>query len=248
MPFFVASPLHFVPVSLTTLDLMNLRFNALFTHDEEGRVCFVNEPDGARAPRFCLGRTRAGATWRFRDDVPASTVTRIEALCRDEPGNGDLRVPPRHARRYRAILEACAPIGQEWAGPAYHFPATLPPPGAALVRLDATNAHLLRGGSLEPWIADIGHNEPLLALVCEGRAVSVCASVRITPAAHEAGVETASAFRGRGFAPAVVAGWARAVRALGGEPFYSTSWQNAASQAVAHKLGLIPFGSDFHVT
>ena len=46
----------------------------------------------------------------------------------------------------------------------------------------------------------------------------------------------------------VVAGWARAVREAGVEPLYSTSWQNAASRAVARKLALVPFGSDVHIT
>ncbi|MXY71814.1 MAG: GNAT family N-acetyltransferase, partial [Dehalococcoidia bacterium] len=77
---------------------------------------------------------------------------------------------------------------------------------------------------------------------------SVCGSVRITPEAHEAGVETSANARGRGFAVAVVAAWAQAVRALGAEPLYSTSWDNAASQAVASKLGLIPYASTFHMT
>ena len=78
--------------------------------------------------------------------------------------------------------------------------------------------------------------------------MSVCRSVRITPAAHEAGVETLPAFRGRGYAPDVVAGWARVVQSLGAMPFYSTSWENTASQAVAKKRHLVPYGTDLHVT
>ncbi|HZS91689.1 MAG TPA: GNAT family N-acetyltransferase, partial [Chloroflexota bacterium] len=43
---------------------------------------------------------------------------------------------------------------------------------------------------------------------------------------------------------AVVAGWARAIRASGRIPLYSTSWDNHASQAVARKLGLVQYGTD----
>jgi len=36
----------------------------------------------------------------------------------------------------------------------------------------------------------------------------------------------------------------RALREQGGEPLYSTSWDNKASVAVARKLGLVPYGED----
>jgi predicted GNAT family acetyltransferase len=72
--------------------------------------------------------------------------------------------------------------------------------------------------------------------------------VRITPLAHEAGVETVPLFRGRGYARAVVAAWSAAVRALGAEPLYSTTWQNMASRAVARALGLVAVGRDLHIT
>jgi len=77
--------------------------------------------------------------------------------------------------------------------------------------------------------------------------VSVCRSVRITPAAHEAGVETLPDFRAKGYAQDVVAGWARLVRSMGAIPLYSTSWENTASQALAKKLRLVMYGADFQV-
>jgi RimJ/RimL family protein N-acetyltransferase len=38
------------------------------------------------------------------------------------------------------------------------------------------------------------------------------------------------------------------VRALDATPFYSTSWDNLASQGVARRLGLTLAGVDFHLT
>ena len=229
-------------------DWLDLRLRALYLHDDRGRIVTRNALDRGRAPRFFLGRTSGGNRWRFRDDLPDELVAGIEALCEAEPFAADLREPPLHAARYHALLAEEAPIGETWAGPAYRFPATLPPAAGDTVRLTVENAALLRGGDLEPWLEDIGRSEPLLAVVREGRAVSVCGSVRITPEAHEAGVETSTDSRGNGFAATVVAAWARAVRELGAEPLYSTSWENTASQAVARKLGLIPCASDYWLT
>ena len=42
------------------------------------------------------------------------------------------------------------------------------------------------------------------------------------------------------------AAWAQAVRTQGGIPLYSTSWDNRASRAVAHNLGLSLYGEDLH--
>jgi hypothetical protein len=88
---------------------------------------------------------------------------------------------------------------------------------------------------------------PLVAFIVDGQAVAVCGSVRITPKAHEAGLETAAPFRRGGYGKAVVATWSSEVRALGIEPLYSTTWQNDASRAVARTLGLVPVGRDLQV-
>jgi predicted GNAT family acetyltransferase len=63
--------------------------------------------------------------------------------------------------------------------------------------------------------------------------------------AAEAGVETDAAFRGLGFAARVTAAWALAIRASGRIPLYSTSWSNTASLAVARKLGLTQYATDW---
>ena len=47
---------------------------------------------------------------------------------------------------------------------------------------------------------------------------------------------------------AVVAAWARAVREIGAEPLYSTSWDNTPSRSVARKLNLIPYAADYWLT
>jgi hypothetical protein len=45
----------------------------------------------------------------------------------------------------------------------------------------------------------------------------------------------------------VTAAWAAAIRASGRIPLYSTSWSNTGSLAVARKLGLSVYASDWSV-
>jgi predicted GNAT family acetyltransferase len=97
---------------------------------------------------------------------------------------------------------------------------------------------------LSEWDA----HQPCFAVVVDGRTVSVCNTARFTARAAEAGLATAEKFRGRGYGPRVTAAWAAAVRAEGRIPLYSTWWANAASQAVARKLGLRQYAVDLHIT
>ena len=228
-------------------ELMDLHVQALFTHDARSRLVSVNVPGGGGvAPRLFIGRTRTGCLWRFRADLPETLVEELEALCADEPAGEELHGTPRHAEAYVRLLDGHAPVRSVEAGPAYHFTEYFEP-SRPLLALTETNAEILRGG-FEGLVEELPAWQPFFALVEDGRAVSVCRSVRITPAAHEAGVETLPEFRGKGYAKEVVAGWARAVQSTGAVPLYSTSWENTASQALAKKLRLAPYGDDFHIT
>ena len=233
---------------LSDLQLMSIHVRALFGHDADSRLLFVNEPDSAltSAPRLFLGRTRAGNVWRFRAGLPESLIRELGSLCADEPPvNEDVEVRPRHAERYVRLLEQHAPVERVSIGPAYYFSENIGP--SRCIALTKSDAARLQGG-FEELIAELPAWQPFVAFIEEGRAVSVCRSVRITAEAHEAGVETLPDFRGRGYAKDVAAEWARRVSAAGAIPLYSTSWENKGSQAVARKLGLACYGADFSVS
>ena len=234
---------------LTDLELMNIHISALFTHNIESRLLFVNEPGGTviPAPRLFLGRTRAGNVWRFHADLPEKLCEELTALGADEPPmKAESGEPPRHLDRYVQLLESDAPVQKMSGGPAYRF-TKYEMPSKPLSAVTENDAEILQGGC-EEFVAELSTWQPFVALVEETRAVSVCRSVRITPEAHEAGVETLPDFRGKGYAKDVVAEWARLVRASGNVPLYSTSWENFASQAVARKLELKCYGADLQIT
>jgi RimJ/RimL family protein N-acetyltransferase len=233
--------------SLSHQHLMQLAADVLFTHNARGRIVCVNEPDGAVAPRFYLGRTKDGNIWRMRHDLPEAVVEQMEVLARDEPiphSLSDLRKPPVKLEAFKQALEAHAPVREISSGPEYCFPNEIAtPPGTEAVRMTHADTDVLRPHFA--WlIQGLGRMPPVFAVVQDGQAVSVCFSSRISAEADQAGVETIAAYRGRGYAPAVVVAWARAIRELGSAPLYSTSWANLASQGVARKLGLRMFGAE----
>lgn len=90
----------------------------------------------------------------------------------------------------------------------------------------------LIAGHLGPWAIAAKIAEP----------ISICHTPAYSSAAAEAGVWTHPNFRGRGLAPAVVHAWWNQARLHWATLFYSTDGGNAASQAVATKLGLCSIG------
>jgi len=234
---------------LTDLELMRQHVDAEFTHDAAGCMVSTNEPAAVPAPRFFLGHTSDAMVHRYRADVSAARRSAlkaaIEAVARDS--SSAAAGEPLDPTPFERILSQDAPIKHTSVGLAFRFPRTLrSEPGTQILR-SSEDANLLHP-LLAAWAPDIRASAPLVAFVFDGQAVAVCGSVRITPRAHEAGVETASPFRGRGYGRAAVSAWSAAVRALDAEPLYSTTWQNTASRALACSLGLVSVGRDLHIT
>ena len=231
------------PSALATLDL---QIAALFIHDANGRMQRSNEPlPNSVAPRFFFARTLEGNRWRFRDDLPSAVVEQLEALAASEPAMSDMRRSMKNLERIRTVLTTHAPILGESHGPAYRFPAEIPQP-SNVVMIDHSNLALLQ--EMEPDLDRFERNRavmgPCAVVVEDGRAVSMCFSSRWTAHAAEAGLDTLPHARRRGYAVAVVAAWANAVRESGRMPLYSTSWENLPSQGVARRLGLILYAED----
>jgi GNAT superfamily N-acetyltransferase len=223
------------------------RIEAMYRASGDGRIETTNEWDGRPAPRIHLFRSAGFVRILIRHDIADYIALRLLDLAEYEPQPAHPRAAPRFADAYLRILAEVGPVQAVWSGPALRFPERVMAVPPDVVPIGLTNAGLLL--PLFPdWLADVPHRQPFVAAVSEGRAVAVCASVRITPYVHEAGVATAPQYRRRGHAMRAVAAWAGAVRDRGAEPVYSTAWENAASLAVARSLGLDGFGSDYRVT
>ena len=224
---------------------MRTHVETLFTLDSLGRMRSVNTPGGTAAPRFFLGQTSEGNQCWLRYDLEDDVVRRLESLCEREPIHSDLRGKTGNSAPYEALLAQHALIESVWAGPAYCFPDEFEVSGTTVL-ISENDRELLRP-LFEDWLDDVRECQPFVVFLRDGVAVSLCATVRTTARADEAGVDTHPDFRGHGFAGQVVTAWAKAVRHLGRVPLYSTSWENTASRAVARKLGLVQFGADFHI-
>ena len=205
---------------------------------ESRRIATSSEPNARSAPFFVLIRGTSKVAWGVRNDLSKEVADELDRLANEEPTVSDFRTPPLHNDRYLSLVG-----GQIVSGPAFTFPEEIVQPSDITLvdRLDLLERNF-RG-----WIAsEIAWCSPIVAVMDAGYPVSVCfCATRNSAPAVEAGLETAAACRGRGFAPRVTAAWARAIRASGRIPLYSTSWSNAASLAVARKLGLVQYASDW---
>lgn len=221
-----------VTPEMTTPELC-LRTRYVF--DEDGRIVSTRSPNPSRGSAFMLVRGPTGCGWAIHKDVEPKIAEEVEGLAQEERPISDLRTPPVHAERYDALVG-----GELKSGPAFSFPETLPPSGETETIDDLPQLEYHFTG----WTAaEIPDASPIVAVIVDGRAVSVCFCARRAGFAAEAGLETAPAFRGRRLAPRVAVAWALAMRESGRTPLYSTSWSNDASLAVARKLGLIPYAA-----
>ena len=211
----------------------DIHLRTLFLLDGAGRILGTHEPDPDPGPLFALIRGRTSCAWAVRADVQQEIAEELDGLAREEPTVANFCDAPVHTEQYRALAR-----GEVYSGPAFAFPETVEEPDATVL----VNEVRLLARHFSGWTAaELTGRSPVVGVVEDGHAVSVCFCARRSETAAEAGLETAEAFRGRGLGPQVAAAWALAVRASGRIPLYSASWANGASLAVARKLGLVAY-------
>ena len=221
---------------MTDPDFLPDLAETMFATDANGRL--VGE-----VPHLHLLRTPETFIARCHADLSEETAARLADLAKRPRGR-----PSQWAREYAdyvEVLRKVAPVQAIRAGPLYRFPSVIEAVGDAIAIGD-DNADLLLGG-LDEWRPDVAAGLPMVAVVVDGRAVSICASVNASKTAHCAGVETLAGYRGKGLAAQSVSAWAREVRTVGAEPVYGTTFDNLSSQGVARRLGLDLMASEFSI-
>jgi hypothetical protein len=227
----------------TDLELITLHTIALFKHDAGCRITGSNEPIPEPAPRLYIGRSPEGNVWRFGTSVPANLAARMDEVLRAEPPVTDLEAPPRCLQALSDLLGSHAPVTDVSSGPAWLVPTDASAPDGVAITSSLSPDQIRDADQL--FASDVAPMLPYAAVVVDGQVASLCSCSRITPDVAEAGLVTVAEHRGHGYAVAVTATWAAAVRATGRLPLYSTSWDNHASRRVAAKLNLRLYGADF---
>jgi len=229
--------------STEDLSLMLAHFDACYVVNQDSDIVCVNDWIKSAAPALWVGFTSGGTMWRFHKDVPSNVREQTEALLLKESFEDREAKFPAKDSEYRRLF----PAHGAKAGPTYWMPLSPTRSSRDSRPVSSRDQSLLEGTQLSPWIPDIPHQQPMFVSLDSGKAVSICASVRITETAHVAGVETSVEFRRRGRGSDVVAAWATEVIASGATAFYSTSWQNQASRCLARRVGFRRFGWEYSV-
>ena len=227
----------------TQYELMQTHINALFTTDSLSNLIFVNEPwdQTQAAPKAFIGYSLdSRSILKFHHAVHDDIRNKIINLNKTKPLFGGGVIRPEYLCIYADILQS-----RRHSIELCFYVQDLSPEINNCIIIDEKNVHDLALGEFDWLKEEVEYSQPCMGFLASERLVSICRSVRKTPAAHEAGIETAAAFRGMNYAKAVLAAWADAVRGQGIIPMYSTSLENASSQRVAEKSSLYKYGISF---
>ena len=214
-------------MTISDIRLMRLHADILFVHDTAGRLLYVNEsvdPEDYPAPIIYVGRTQEGTVYRCRWDVPGVICFQAQDTV-NLFGTLNMTEHRGLVSELKDVVRSHAEVGNVWSGLAHRFHDVVEV-SSCNVFVDRSNSELL-GGGFDDIIPELEVAQPCVALVVDGRAVSICRSVRKSAVADEAGVETLPEYRQRGIAISVVGTWASIVHGVGRIRLYSKAWSIA---------------------
>lgn len=227
------------------IDLLEMELRTIWRVDAGGRL--VERELQAGLPLAVVATARTGWRVAFAAAVPDETARALRDAVRAGPHSTDPATRPAYIDRCNELLATSVGQVELTSGPSFRVPPGLSPPAtAAVIRSGSGQAYAIEemrpqasGWTADEWQALARGDLGPWAAVAEGaRVVSICHCSRLTEEAAEAGTWTEPAYRGRGYAAAATAAWASLMAPMRRHLFYSTSADNASSQAVATRLGL----------
>lgn len=246
-----------VPAS-DALELLDIDAATLFVHNPSGRILNENDPDNSAAPRMFMSGCETGNLLRLRADIDDRTAGEIRSLVANEPPLSEPDSVPQYLERYRELLAIETPVEPKSFGVVHLLPhglkyehdAVLVQQGAA--KGDKLFAVLQRHGLpksvVEMGFADITHFwEPWCVAMAGDEIAAIAFAARLGETGATLGLATMPAFRGRGFAAAVTAGWSSLPQLQNRTLIYSTTRDNLSSQRVIERLRLPYIGTSLRL-
>lgn len=224
------------------LALLRLELATLWVTDERGRLARARTPDLRPAPLVAVATGSRSCVWACSAAVPDDMAAEIDGVLDGEPADGraaDVGWSPSAAERLVGLVGQLGRVGTVARGPSFVVADALTLDGGRDCWL-STESDTQRLSGRMPEDDRRSLVAPWAVAVVDGTVASVCETARSTPHAVEAGVRTYEGHRRRGLAGATTSAWARLV--VPRTSFYSTSFDNHASQRVARRLGSRPLG------
>jgi hypothetical protein len=240
-------------------ELLAIQFRTDFVLERSGRIAMTNDPDRSLPPLFALFGCGTGNVFAVRADVTDSVATQLLGLASLEPPFVD---PPGASRRWDRYIEF---LSHDAIPPKPRLGVTYVLPNDITYRHDvrlicsdsaegkALYANLAANG-VPAGLAEMGFTdvsefwEPWCVALQGSEVASVAFAARLSETGASLGLATSPGLRGKGYAAAATAGWAR-MPTLGSRAlFYSTDHTNISSQQVAARLGLRFLGASLELS
>jgi hypothetical protein len=234
---------------MSDAELLAIQFQTAFVFERSGRISTTNDPDRSPAPRFALFGCASGNVYGVRADVTDGIAAQLMGFAALEPPFADQSGASRHLDRYIDLLSRDALVPKPRLGVTYVLPHDIAyQHDVRLICSDSVEGEGLRatlaGRGVPAGLAEMGFVDvsafwdPWCVAMQHGEVASVAFAARLSETGAGLGLATSPGLRGRGYAAAATAGWARMPALRSRALFYSTDQTNISSQRVAARLGL----------
>ena len=234
---------------LSNAELLAIQFQTMFVFERPARILTLNDPDRSPAPRFALVGCASGNIYGVRADVSDGIAAQLMDLAASEPPFFDRLGTPRHLDRYIRLLSYDTLVPQPGLEMSYVLPNDIAyRHDVQLICSESLEGQELRTilatkgiptGLAKMRFADVSEFwEPWCVALHHTDVASVAFAARLSETGASLGLATSPELRGRGYAAAATAGWARMPALRSRALFYSTSQTNISSQRVIARLGL----------